>query len=113
LYQQRLQFSESSIAISLELGDNSASAAMAPRRKETIGFAQFKGQGPSFYLRQFSGCVVVVVGISCLFMPHFGEADAPLLGINKQYMPFIALTIVCIGTYLHETRPYRVRCCDA
>lgn len=90
-------------------------AAMAPRQKTTIGFQQFKGQGASFYLRQFSGCAVVVAGIACLFMPHVGEADAPVAGlVHKNYFPFIALFLVCVGTYLHETRPFRVRsACDA
>lgn len=87
---------------------------MAPRKQVAIGFGQFKGEGPRFYLRQFSGFFFVLAGIMCLLAPQaMGESDAPLLGVDKKYLPFVALALVLGGTYLHETRPFKVRAHDA
>lgn len=89
--------------------DPGATAAAAPAAPSaatpTYGFAQFKGEGPLFFLRQFGGFALVVLGSLLLASSYRDDlALVPLTATQKAYLSF---AVIVFGALVHELRPYK------
>lgn len=79
------------------------------RRQETIGFGQFAGEGPLFYIRQFSGLIICAVG--ALFLVTSYTETWKILPFRESTSSYVGLAIMAVGAAVHEVRPFKVSTC--
>jgi hypothetical protein len=70
------------------------------------GLEQFRGEGPLFWIRQFAGLLIVVLGALILASAYF--EDASWLPVSPEYRPYLALAVIVAGAIVHEFRPWKV-----
>lgn len=63
-------------------------------------------QGPIFYVKQLGGFILVIIGTLILCSSYTEEYW--YLPIDKEYGPYAALAIICLGAVVHELRPWKV-----
>ena len=80
----------------------------AKKHMTTYGFAQFAGEGPLFYMRQFGGFVICSIGAIILFSSY--NEDWKFLPVSTSTASYIALFVMGVGAIVHEIRPFRVSC---
>lgn len=59
-----------------------------------------------FYVQQLGGFVLVIIGTLILCSSYTEEYW--YLPIDKEYGPYAALAIICLGAVIHELRPWKV-----
>jgi hypothetical protein len=75
--------------------------------KPYMGFGQYAGEGPMFFVKQFSGLVVAAIGV--LIMVSSYSEDYNFVPLDPTGTMWVALVIMMIGLGLHELRPWKVR----
>eukprot|EP00892_Ulva_mutabilis_P011083 jgi/Ulvmu1/8347/UM042_0053.1 len=87
---------------------NNAAAKTSPAEDPTVpayGFEQFRGEGIGFYVRQLGGFVLVIIGT--LIMCSSYTEDYWFMPLDKEWGPYFALAIICLGAVIHEMRPWK------
>jgi hypothetical protein len=64
-------------------------------------------QGAMFYIRQFAGFVLVIIGTLVLATSYSEEYR--LIPVDKNTAPYVSLGIIALGALVHEFRPWKVR----
>ena len=70
------------------------------------GFSQFKGEGPLFYIRQFGGFVIAIIGVLILASGYTEDYALPIGTTGSCYL---SLAFIVAGLVVHECRPWKVR----
>eukprot|EP01025_Chloroclados_australasicus_P047473 TRINITY_DN5325_c0_g1_i1.p2 TRINITY_DN5325_c0_g1~~TRINITY_DN5325_c0_g1_i1.p2 ORF type:complete len:155 (-),score=11.58 TRINITY_DN5325_c0_g1_i1:310-774(-) len=80
----------------------------APKQKQQpaqYGFyAPFKDEGPLFFIRQYAGVLIVMLGVFILATSYSEMEWLPLSPNQSIYASF---GIVCVGAIIHELRPWK------
>lgn len=85
----------------------SAASTSAADAKPTYGFKQYAGEGPLFYLRQFGGFGLVVIGALILATSY--NEDWQLIKMSPDVASYVSLAVIVLGAIVHELRPWKVR----
>jgi hypothetical protein len=71
------------------------------------GFGQYAGEGPVFFIRQFSGFVLATIGV--LIMASGYSEDYRVVPLSPTNTMYLSLAVMLVGLVLHELRPWKVR----
>ena len=87
--------------------DSNAPSTSAAHAQPTYGFKQFEGEGPIFYLRQFGGFGLVVIG--ALILASSYNEEWQLIKLSPDVASYVSLAVIVLGAIVHELRPWKVR----